>query len=96
MKSHEYVEKYGDEIFAEIKKGETKRLSFIFNDILHDITDLMKARNISTKAGLRNVVEDQNKKWNAFAKLFNKKYGKDLIRMNAIRVALGKELSDLL
>lgn len=84
MKSQEYVERYGDDIYRELRNGKTDTLAKVFHEVLMEMEEKAKTRNVGTMTGLLHVIDEQNEKWNAFARKFNKKYGDHMIKMNAV------------
>lgn len=85
MKAYEYVQTYGDKIYKEARENKADTLQMIFQEFGKEILDIAKARNVKTKEGLTQIIKEQNNKWNAFARKFQKKYKADFIRTNAIQ-----------
>lgn len=95
MKAHEYLAQHGDKIFKEAQKGKTDELSYVFSLFSSEIMDIAKQRHVTTKDGLMRVVEEQNLKWNVFARKFREKYSYGIIRKDAIRTAFQGEVESL-
>ena len=95
MKAHEYIAQHGDKIFREAQKHKTDELNYVFSLFSKELLDIARERNVKTKDGLMHVVEEQNQKWNVFARKFREKYGQDIVRKDAIRSIYSKEVETL-
>lgn len=95
MKTHEYMAEYGEKIFKEARDGKTDTLNYVFSLFSREILDIARSRNVKTKDGLMHIVEEQNEKWNAFSRKFRKKYGRDVVRLNALKTVYEKEVETL-
>ena len=65
MKAVDYVNKYGEDLTGsdEAKRDEAARA--LLNDLMNELKEIMKARNISKDSGAISVIKELNQKWNA-------------------------------
>ena len=65
MKAVDYVEKYGEDLTGEDNEKRDKAVRGLISDMMGELKDIIKARNISTDKGAISVVKELNQKWNA-------------------------------
>ena len=65
MKAIEYVEKYGDDLTCSDEEKRNAAITGLLDDMRNELTEIMKARNISKDSGAISVIKELNQKWNA-------------------------------
>ena len=73
MKAKEYYEKYGDKIYEEWAAGnESPAVNELFREMFHEIYYTLKKRHAKTNTAVMAVIDEQNQKWNAIIRLYEK------------------------
>lgn len=91
MKAKEYYAKYSVALLNEERRK--KALKDLTDEMLEEMQELMKARNICRKSAFKAIVEEMNGKWNALARMFDPPLLiKDAFKEFIYKVVLEKEL----
>lgn len=69
MKAKEYYEKYGERL---MQPNDSAALPELVNELLTETQDLIKNRKIRSDRAFVAVINQQNDKWNAIARMFPK------------------------
>lgn len=99
MKAKEYFEKYAESVWEDFQQDEFRGdgpIAKLFIEFMVETKDICEKRKAKTDRALISVVDEQNKKWNALANLFIKKYGQSPIKrdgyLNGAESELGVSL----
>lgn len=65
MKAVDYVNKYGEALTGEDENKRNEAVNGLISDMMGELTDIMKTRNVSTDKGAFSVIKELNQKWNA-------------------------------
>ena len=86
MKAKEYMEKYGDAIIKETLKPEvSEAVKSFMQDLLDEVLALRKQRNALRGAAIIAVFDEINKKYNAVARLLEKKAGEPVLKKDGFK-----------
>jgi hypothetical protein len=95
MKAIDYFNEYGDAVLRESIAGDEKdAISSLFRAFVREMKEIIYTKGVQTNRAVAAVVKEQNQKWNALCRLYEKKYGEDLTPikyngfMNAIKDAI--------
>ncbi len=96
MKAKDYLQRFPETIGETTSDEEREKILDIIcscaNDLLQEGRDLIKFRKV-TGAGMFPVIREINEKWNAFVRLYEKRYGPTcavLPRRDVIREHFGE------
>lgn len=99
MKAKEYFEKYAESVWEDFQQDEFRGdgpIAKMFIEFMVETKDICEKRGAKTNRALISVIDEQNKKWNALANLFVKKYGQSPIKhdgyLNGAESELGVSL----
>lgn len=77
MKAKEYYEKYCGDLVAEWRlyplEGETLSLTVLITEFIKETVEIMRIRKCVKLDATQAVVLEQNDKWNAIVRIFDKK-----------------------
>ena len=94
MKAQEYYEKYFENVesFEDIAKNG----ALMFQDMVKEIDEIEKQRNVKTFDGTVGIVRELNDKWNAVAGKVERKFSTKVIKRNVVwNMLLSKVSGDL-
>lgn len=95
MKAKEYFEKYDESVWEDFQKNEPRGdgpIAKMFIEFMVETKDICEKRKVKTNKGLYSAIDEQNKKWNALANLFVKKYGQSPIKYDGFLMGAESEL----
>lgn len=99
MKAKEYFEKYAESVWEDFQQDEFRGdgpIAKMFIEFMVETEDICEKRGVKINRALISVVDERNKKWNALASLFIKKYGQSPIKhdgyLNGAESELGVSL----
>ena len=97
MKAKDYYAKYGAELTAEweIEPRSTTGLTKLLIDLYQECIDINKLRHGQTKGALQAIAREQNEKWNAIIRLFEKEGNISPLRWNGFMEYVIKTVPDL-
>lgn len=75
MKAKDYYQKYHDGILSADEKAGNEAIASFLNDLIHEVGEMMKARNAKTPSAAAGVVKEINQKYLAVLSLFEKNDG---------------------
>lgn len=97
MKAKEYAEKFIK--CLEGFNGSEEDLKNILNDVckkfLQEVTDIGKTRDIGRDAALFSILDEQNAKWKAFARIVNDHYGVGILLESGFEEIHKESLPDI-
>ncbi len=81
-KASEYYDLYHDKLYSPYNTADDKNklLKSIFFDFCDEIEELIRIRHPKTDDALAAIIAEQNKKWNALIRIFEKKRGLSYLR----------------
>ena len=83
MKATDLYEKYSVPLMSvALRNTATKALFF---DLDKEMTDIMHVRNVKFDRGIYPIMRQQNDKWNALVRMFQKEFGTSPISENGFR-----------
>ena len=94
MKAVEYFKKYGEPIYAEIMIGKADKAREMLQDFYADCQKTLEKRNAHTDRAVVATFREFNDKWNAVARMFEKKYGEEVIRKNGFYNTARKQIPE--
>ena len=95
MKAAEYFDKYGEPIYAEILIGKADKAREMLHDFYVECKEVMQKRKAHTDRAVIATFREFNDKWNSVARMFEKKYGEEIIRKNGFYNAARKHIPEL-
>ena len=94
MKAKEYFDKYNENIYYETTNtGDTNSVSMLLRDMLQELLDICKKRNVVLDSAAIAVAREQNDKWNAISRLFEKKYNVTILKKDGFTKWLNREMA---
>ena len=100
MKAKDYFDKYHQQIWEEANAMMTGTnvvltdgpMAQMFIEFATEMKDIIKLRNAKTDNAVLAIIAEQNQKWNAVVRLFEKKYGQSPIKRNGFGDGFKKQL----
>ena len=83
-KAREYLAKYGDLIFHEAKEEKYDAAKEMFKEFASETRQICEMRHAKLDRAVVAVILEQNRKWNAVARLFAEKYGVDILKQDGV------------
>lgn len=75
MKAKDYFAKYEQALASDNSDECSTAIAEMLNEMNSEVQNLLKVRHVKTDAGTFPIFKEMNQKWNAIARLFEKKYG---------------------
>ena len=76
MKASDYFEKYKERITTQ------DGVSDLFIEMSKEVGEIAKERKALTDSASRAIVQEINQKWNALCRMFEKEYGRPVLKRN--------------
>jgi ribosomal protein L10 len=67
----------------------------ILDDFSQEVTDLFEIRHIVSRDAIISVLREQNQKWNALVRLFEKKHGTSPLKRDGFKFVCEEKLPEL-
>ncbi len=80
MKAKDYFEKYAEALISDDHDVSVKASVKLVNDMILEINEVMGKRQARFDNALISVIKEQNEKWLALVRMFEKKYGASPLR----------------
>ena len=96
MKAKDYFLKYDEPVMEEARRPETQTdgpMAKMFIEFFKEVGEIAEQRHAKFDRSITPIVEEQNKKWNAVAILFIKKYGVTPIKKDGFKIAFYDRLN---
>ena len=90
MKAKEYYEKYKAGLVSADEKVSLPAARGIITELMDEIGAVAKARHVQFDRGIIPIFREQNEKYKAVVRLFEKEYGASPIRMDGFELVLEK------
>ena len=84
MKAMEYFAKYGESVYREALDGKFEIGQALFIELASEFKTISKQRNVKSNRAAVAVIKELNEKWNSLAAMFEKKYGVEVLKRNAV------------
>lgn len=84
MKAKEYFAKYGESVYREALDGKFDICQALFLGFVSEFKAICEQRSIKTDRAAVAVLKELNEKWNSLAAMFEKQYGVEVIKRNAV------------
>ncbi len=84
MKAKEYFTKYGESVYREALDGKFEIGQTLFIELASEFKTISKQRNVKSNRAAVAVIKELNEKWNSLAAMFEKKYGVEVLKRNAV------------
>lgn len=84
MKAKEYFAKYGESVYREALDGKFEIGHTLFIELASEFKTISKQRNVKSNRAAVAVIKELNEKWNSLAAMFEKKYGVEVLKRNAV------------
>ena len=84
MKAKEYFAKYGESVYREALDGKFEIGQTLFIEFASEFKAISEQRNVRSNRAAVAVIKELNEKWNSLAAMFEKKYGVEVIKRNAV------------
>lgn len=84
MKAKEYFAKYGESVYREALDGKFEIGQTLFIELASEFKTISKQRNVKSNRAAVAVIKELNEKWNSLAAMFEKKYGVEVLKRNAV------------
>ena len=84
MKAREYFAKYGESVYREALDGKFEIGQALFIELASEFKTISEQRNVRSNRAAVAVIKELNEKWNSLAAMFEKKYGVEVLKRNAV------------
>ena len=88
MKAKEYYEKYKAGLISSEKETYLPAISGFISDLLNEAATVAETRHVRFDRGIIPILREQNMKYKAVIRLFEKEYGASPIRENGFEIVL--------
>ena len=96
MKAVEYFVKYDLAVYAEAHDPEIKPNGAMWKLIVEfsqELKEMAEKRHIQYDRAVLSLIREQNDKWNALVRLFEKKYGVSPIKRDGFKAVIKQQMN---